>query len=153
MNIQIIRRSVIIGAGFVLSILSPIMAQAGCVQSELAGTWYTYSMSADSYGSSAPQANRCKVRINSSGSIVASKSSCKIRSFLGLIDANITGGTVKVSSGCTLSGSIRLFSSFAGSDTIKLEYGTVAKDKKTFSLIAYDSGQPSYITHLTGVKK
>ena len=133
--------------------LSPVFAQAGCVQSELAGTWYTYSMSVDSSGSFAPQTNRCKVRINSSGSVVASKSSCIARSWPGLINVNVTGGSINVGSGCNLSGTLNIYSPEGGSGTIKLQYGTVASDQKTISLVAYDASNPAYITHLTGVKR
>ena len=153
MDINTNRKLMIIGAILGMSILSPISAKASCSQADLKGTWYTYSMSADSYGVSAPQTNRCKVVFNSSGSIVASKSSCKLRSYPGLINVNIKGGTIKVNSGCNLSGSVRIFSSFAGSGNIKLEYGTVAKDKRTFSVVGYDTSSPSYITQLNGVKK
>ena len=152
MNIRISRKLISISAGLVLGMLSPVLVYAECIPSELAGTWFTYSMSVDSGGSFAPQTNRCKVKINSAGNIVATKSSCKVRSRTGLINVNVTGGSIIVNSKCSLSGSIKI-SGPAGSSTIKLEYGTVAKDNKTLSLVAYDAGDRSYITHLTGVKR
>lgn len=152
MNIRISRKLIAISAGLALGMLSPVLVFAECIPSQLAGTWYTYSMSVDSDGSFAPQTNRCKVRINSAGSIVASKSSCKVRSWPGLVNVNVTGGSIFVNSKCNLSGSIKI-SGPEGSSTIKLEYGTVAKDNNTLSLISYDAGDRSYITHLTGVKR
>ena len=152
MNVHISSKLIAIGAGLGLIMLSPILAYAGCSQSDLAGTWDTYSMSVDSSGLLSPQTDYCKVRINSSGSIVASKSSCKVRSWPGLLNGNIAGGSIKVNSSCKLKGSVTII----GTDVqaiIKLEYGTAAKDKRTFSLVGYDTINPTYITHLTGVKR
>jgi len=152
MDINIIRKSGIIGAVLGMSMLSPIMAHAGCSQIDMTGTWYAYSMSVDSAGYYYPQTNECKVKLNSSGSIVASKSSCKMRTATGLVNVNITGGSVKASSNCKLSGSMKI-SSIYGTDTIKLEFGRVAKDKRTVSLVSYDTSDPTYITHMTAVKR
>lgn len=152
MNIHISKKLISISAGLVLSLLLPILAHAGCEQSDLQGVWYTYGMSVDSLDSFAPQTNRCKVKLNSSGSVVASKSSCKVRSWPGLINVNITGGSIKVSSSCSLSGSVKV-DGIQGPNTIKLEYGSAATDKRTFSFVAYSGNDPSYITHMTGVKR
>ena len=129
---------------------SPLLAYAGCSQADLAGTWITYALSIDSSGLAYyPQTNRCKVKINSSGSIVTSKSSCFVRNWIGTNYVNITGGKVSVSSNCNLSGSIII----GVLDEIIIDYGTLSKDKHTFSLIGFNEAYQDYITHLNGVKK
>ena len=62
---------------------------------------------------------------------------------------NVTGGKITVSSGCAISGSI----SQGALGTVKIEYGTLAKDKNTFSAAAYDAEFPAFITNLNAVKK
>ena len=152
MNIQIIRRSTLIGAGLLLSILSPILVHAGCVQGDLKGTWYTHSMSIDSAFIYAPQVSRCKIKINTSGTIVASSSSCKARTYDGLHSGNVTGGKIDVSSKCSLSGSMKAYSSGSTARS-KIEYGKLSKDKTTFSAIGYSADNPDWIYHLSGVKQ
>ena len=133
-----------------LSMVFSSQAYAGCQQNDLAGTWYSYSMSVDSSGISyAPLTYRCKVKLNSSGNVVASKSSCTVRGWEGKGNVNVTGGKIKVSSSCGVSGSI----SQGALGTVKIESGTLAKDKYTFSAVAYDAEFPAYITHLNAVKK
>ena len=152
MSLPTNKKSIIISAVLGMSMLSPVLVHAGCSQSDMTGTWYAYSMSADSAGYYYPQTNQCKVKISSSGSIVASKSSCKMRSITGLVAVNITGGSIKVNSSCKLSGSMKI-SSVYGNDTIKLEFGSAAKDKRTLSLVGYDVDDPTYISYLSAVKQ
>ena len=61
MNVHISSKLIAIGAGLGLIMLSPILAYAGCSQSDLTGTWYAYSMSADALGASPPATINCKV--------------------------------------------------------------------------------------------
>ena len=151
-SVPVNKKQIIVGIGLGLSALFPLYAYAGCSQGDMTGTWYTYSSSDDSAGGFYPHTNRCKVKLNSSGNIVASKSSCKMRNAAGLISLNVTGGKVKVNSGCSLSGSMKI-SSIYGVDVITLEYGTLSKDKSTLSLVSYDTDNPTFVTHLTAVKK
>ena len=62
MNIQTGRKLVSIIAVLAMGMFSPLATQAGCVQSDLDGTWYAY----------AATMMRCKIDVNSSGSIVSS---------------------------------------------------------------------------------
>ena len=83
------------------------LAQAKCNQDDLAGRWHSYSMSVDSSGTTyAPLTYRCKVKLDSSGSVVASKSSCTVRGWEGKSNVDVTGGKITVSSGCAIRGSI-----------------------------------------------
>ena len=150
MNIQIIRRSTLIGAGLLLSLLNPILAHAGCSQSDLTGAWYTYSMSVDSSGRIASRAYRCKVKVNSSGSIVSSKSSCIFRDWGGQFSVGINGGSIRTNTKCNLDGVVFLSS---GIGAIDMDHGTLAKDKRTFYLTAHDRDRLGYITHITAVKR
>ena len=147
---RMVRKFICIFIALIPGVFSPLLVYAGCGQSDLTGTWITYALSVDSSGLAySPQTNRCKVKINSSGSIVTSKSGCFIRNWTGINYVNITGGKFSVSSSCKLSGSIVL----GVLDEIIIDYGTLSKDKHTFSLIGFNEAYQDYITHLNGVKK
>ena len=152
MNVHISSKLIAIGAGLGLIMLSPILAYAGCSQSDLTGTWYAYSMSADALGASPPATINCKVKLNSSGSIVASKSSCKMRDFSDPVKIPVSGGNMKVTSGCNLSGTLKLDTP-VGPQTLKIGHGTLAKDKVTLFAVGYVKEYPSSIAHLTAAKK
>ena len=150
MNMQTIRNSMFIGFGLVLSILSSA-THAACIQADYAGTWYSYDMVVDTAGAISPQVNRCKFKVNTSGDIVASKSSCKSRNSSGTFVTDVTGGNVQVGSKCGLRGSID-FSAFGTPFTSVIEHGRVSKDKITTSIVGYIQGT-SIISHATGVKR
>ena len=152
MNVHISSKLIAIGAGLGLIMLSPILAHAGCSQSDLAGTWYAYSMSADALGSFPPATIDCKVKINSSGSIVASKSSCNMRDYSDPVNSPVSGGNMKVTSGCNLSGTLKLDTP-VGRQTLKIGRGTLSKDKVTLFAVGYVKEYPSSIAHLTAAKK
>lgn len=152
MNIRTNKKNIFFAAGVGLCLLAPFTANAGCKQGDMTGTWYSYSMSDDSAGFLFPHTNYCKVKINSSGSIVASKSTCKTRISSGLITTNVTGGKLKVNSSCSLSGNINLSNAF-GTDKIIVEYGTLASDKKTLSSVLYSDNDNTFVTSLNAVKK
>ena len=141
-----------ISAGLILYIFSQQLAQAACSQPEMEGTWYTYSMSVDSYAVYASRTNRCKIKLNSTGSIVASKSSCRLRDYSGVFTVPVAGGNIKVKSTCSLNGNIKLITP-DGISTVVMDYGTAAKDKQAFSVVGYDNNNPDFITHLNAVKR
>ena len=141
-----------ISAGLILYIFSQQLAQAACSQPELAGTWYTYSMSVDSYAVYASRTNRCKIKLNSTGSIVASKSSCKLRDYSGVFTVPVAGGDIKVKSNCSLNGNIKLITP-DGISTVVMDYGRSAKEKQAFSVVVYDNHIPDFISHLIAVKR
>ena len=153
MNIHMILRLIFTGTVLVLSMLTPMIIHAACVQSDLKGTWITYSVGVDTSGSLLPNTNRCKIRINSSGSIVASKSFCNMRISSGILDFDITGGGMKVKSSCDFNGTIKVNTGSRGIISIKLQYGTLASDKRTFSAVLYDTTDISFASHMTAVKK
>jgi hypothetical protein len=124
-----------------LGMFAPEFAHAGCVQMEMEGTWYTF----------APAMMRCKVNVNSSGSIVASKSSCSIRDETGVYSLNIGGGHLDISSACKIEGKIRLCE--ARCTGFKIENGRLERDKNIVVLQGYPSIDPGASMALVGIKK
>ena len=126
-----------------LIMLSPVFANAGCIQSDLQGTWYTY----------AAAMLHCKIKVNSSGSIVASNSKCSIRDETGRYSLNIGGGNLKVSNNCVIvDGKIRLCEDRCTSLTI--EHGILERDKNMIILEVYAPVvDPTTSLSLVGAKK
>jgi len=142
MNIHISRKLVSIFAGLGLIMLTPVFSHAGCVQSDLEGTWYTY----------AAAMLRCKIKVNSSGSIVASKSVCSIRDETGRYSMNVTGGNISTSKGCLLSGKMRVCED--GCVNLKIEHGRLERDKNMVILETYIPAiDPTGTMSFVGAKK
>ena len=141
MNIHISKKLVSIIAALGLITLKPVFAHADCAQSDLTGTWYAY----------AGAMLRCKVKVNSSGSIVASKSSCRFNDETGQYSASASG-KMDISDHCLISGKITVCD--AGCANLKIEHGRIERDKNMFVLEvnapAYD---PTTSISLVGVKK
>jgi len=141
MNIHISKKLVSLITGLGLIMLPPVFAHAGCTQNDLEGTWYAY----------AAAMLRCKIKVNSSGSIVASKSLCKFRDETGQYPASASGN-IGISDRCMISGKITVCD--AGCANLKIEHGRLERDKNMFVLEvnapAYD---PTTSISLVGVKK
>ena len=153
MNIHTISKLMFIGIWLLLGMLSPVLAHAGCVQSDMGGTWHTYGLIIATAPSGDAASTSCKIKINSSGSIVASKSSCKDRSSFGTqYSYDVLGGKITVNSKCNLSGKVRSDDSVF-LDKMILDHGMLAQDLKTFSLVAHYEGRPDIVIHLNGVKR
>ena len=147
---NVIRKSIYLIITLMLGMLSYTTGQAACVQSDYAGTWYSYGIAEDTAGVISPQINECKFKVNTSGVIVASKSSCNSRNSSGKFVTDVTGGTVKVGSKCGFSGSINFYA--FGTPFTSVIKGRVSKDKITTSAVGYIQGS-SIISHDTGVKR
>ena len=148
------RKSGFMSFGLVLIMFLPMMAQAGCNEDDLKGDWTTFSMSVDS-GSSFPTATTsCTLRLKASGKIdtESKKTKCFERSYDGLVKVPVAGGSFYVKSSCHVGGKLKLDTTF-GRQTIEVDFGTLAADKKTFSAIGYVIEAPTVITHVTGVRK
>jgi len=141
MNLHMSRKLVAIVAGLGLMMFFPVYVHAGCVQGDLEGTWYTF----------APAMMRCKVNVNSSGSIVASKSTCSIRDETGVFKLNVGGGSLEISSACKVVGKMRLCD--ARCTGFKIENGRLERDKNIVVLQGYPVIDPSGSMSLVGVKK
>lgn len=125
MNIQMSRKLVSIIAGLGLIMLSPVVTHAECAQSDIAGTWYIY----------APAMLRCKIKVNSSGSIVASRSKCSFRDETGRYTMNLSGGNVSISSGCNITGKMTVCEDECVN--LKIEHGRLERDKNMVILETY----------------
>lgn len=130
-----------ISFALLLSMLSPFPAYSGCVQSDLQGTWYAY----------AAAMMRCKIKVNSSGSIVASNSKCVVRDETGRYSLNIGGGNLGVSNACVVKGKIKLCE--AGCTGFIIEHGMLERDKNMVILEGYAAADPAASLSLVGAKK
>ena len=151
MNIS--RKPVFLSFGLLLIMFLPMMAQGGCLQSDLTGNWTTFAMSVDSIGSYPSATTSCKIKLKSTGKINTEKySKCYERSYGGIETVPVAGGSFSVNKTCHLDGKIKMDSTF-GRQTFVVDFGTLAKDKKTFSAVGYIVEAPSIVTNVTGVKK
>ena len=139
MNIS--RKSMFISFALLLSMLSPMPAYSGCIQSDLEGVWYAY----------AAAMMHCKIKVNSSGSIVASKSKCTVRDETGRFSLNIGGGNLGVSNTCVVTGKIRLCE--ARCTGFIIEHGMLERDKNMVILKGYPNADPAESLTLVGAKK
>jgi hypothetical protein len=149
---SISRKSMFISFALLLGMLSPMLAQGACSQSDVTGTWTTFAMSVDSIGSYPSATTSCKLKLKSTGKINTDKSKCYERAYAGLEIVPVAGGSFSVSKSCHLDGKIKMDSTF-GRQTFVVDFGTLAQDKKTFSAVGYIVEAPSIVTHVTGVKK
>ena len=141
MNIHISKKLVSIIAGLGLIMLPPVFAHAECTQSDLAGTWYAY----------AATMLRCKVKVNSSGSIISSKSLCKFRDETGQYSASASG-SMGISDNCLISGKITVCD--AECANLKIEHGRLERDNNMFVLeVNAPAIDPATSISLVGVKK
>ena len=141
MNIQTGRKLVSIIAVLAMGMLSPLATQAGCVQSDLDGTWYAY----------AATMMRCKIDVNSSGSIVSSKSSCSMRDETGRFSLDVGGGNLGISNACLMKGKMKICD--ARCVGFKIEHGRLERDKNMLILEGYFAVEPDVTITLVGVKK
>lgn len=125
MKIPISRKLISIISGVGLIVSPPVFANAGCIQSDLAGTWYAY----------AGAMVHCKIKVNSSGSIVASKSKCSMRDETGRYSMNIGGGNFGITNACIVTGKIKLCE--ASCVDLKIEHGILERDKNMVILEGY----------------
>ena len=127
-----------------LTLLAQNTLAATCDQSNLKGTWHLYGHIASIYSDGGENFGsvsdyRCKVKVSSSGSIIGSSSSCKFGREGNIYNKNITGGSLKVSSNCNVTGKIKEECVDIFCDKLIIEYGTMARDKNTFTgIINYD---------------
>ena len=138
------RKSMFIIVALLLSMLSPMLAQGACSQNNLTGTWYAY-------GNSGNEIERCKIKVNSSGSIVGSKSKCSARDATGRFSLNIGGGNLQVSSACVVKGRINFCE--ASCTALRIEHGMLERDKNILTVEGYLVVDPRYTASLVGVKK
>jgi len=150
MNIS--RKPAFLSFSLLLIMFLPLMAQGACETSDLAGTWTTFAISVDSIGSYPSATTSCTLRLKSTGKINTDRSKCYERDYQGLVKVAVAGGSFYVKDSCHLGGKLKMDTTF-GRQTFEVDFGTLAKTKKTFSAVGYIVEAPSIVTHVTGVKR
>jgi len=150
MNIS--RKPVFCSFVLLISMLAPMLVQASCDPSDIPGTWMTYGVSGDTFYGEMSSTDRCKIKVNSSGSIVGSASYCKYRDRKGVHKLDVSSGNVEVNSNCVVTGNMRLCKS---GDCAKLiiEHGTLSTGKNVFSIVGYSKPDPDFVFSFTGLKR
>lgn len=128
------------------------VAQAACRTADLAGTWYAMGVSGNIVGSYFDISNRCKIQISSTGAIIASGSSCNFYDWTGDGTSNITGGKLKVSSYCAITGYISICEP-NGCGHIRIPYAQMESSKDAFPLQGFFNADPGFRYNLHFVKR
>ena len=142
-------RSAIVAA---LMLTTVDVSQAACSQADLTGAWYTTGVSGDSYYGEMAEWERCKIRLSSNGTVIASGSFCTYRDSSGRSTVKIGGGRLRITSACSLSGTVQLCASGVCL-TETVEYGQLDKGKTVMSFVGYYNLDPDIIFSHTGIKQ
>ena len=138
------RNSMFISFALLLGMISPMLAQGACSQSDLTGVWYTY-------GSDMGEIARCKIKVNSSGSIVGSRSKCTARDATGRYSLNVGGGYMGVADNCIVKGNLKFCE--GGCVKANIEHGMLERDNNILTVEGYLVVDPSAVFYLVGVKR
>lgn len=133
-------------------LLSAGGAQAACSQADLTGTWYAVGVGGNVGSGSFDEIDRCKIRISSTGAVIATGSSCSHRYWAGTAASNITGGSIKVASSCVVTGSLR-FCNSNGCSTGIIQYAQMERGKTAFAMAGYLSGSPQDVAFWEVIKQ
>lgn len=145
--------SMLMMTGLALAMLIPVAVQASCEQGDLTGVWMTYGISIDTYFSNSDETDRCKIKVNSSGTIVATASYCIFRDQKGKYRVDVAGGSVLVASNCRVTGTVDLCYLDACSFGLTIEHGTLSQDKNVISMLGYSRNDNDVVFSFTGVKR
>jgi len=121
--------------------LAPVTpAWAGCLQSELRGVWRLYAVGANSHGL---YTLRCNVRVarDTAGTLTGTCADD------GGESGAVTGGRLRVNSGCTVTGSVTV----AGTPLLTIEEGTLDLGKRNMAGVGEDN--TGGIFQFSGVKR
>ncbi|MBI5463047.1 MAG: hypothetical protein HY941_12750 [Gammaproteobacteria bacterium] len=125
-------------------------ASAACAQTNLAGTWYATGVTGNSNTNGFEDYIRCKIVLNSAGTVVTSGSSCIGRDSVGRYTVPVTGGRVRASAACAVSGSL----TFGGVGLHTIEFGQMDRGAHNIYTVAlYRNANPDFLTVLTVVKQ
>jgi hypothetical protein len=129
----------------VVCLIAPLQAQAACSSSDISAKWQTYFKIVDGTGA---LWLKCKVKVNSSGAVVAGKS-CRVESPFGSASASTTGGSLSVASNCEVTGTIQV----SGCDLV-LQGATMSKDGQKIAGVGSDCGSSGLeVFDMTAVKR
>ena len=150
-NLETIK-SMCMGMGLSILMLFPVLVQASCVLEDMPGTWMTYGVSGDTFYGEMSSTDRCKIKVNSSGSIVGSASYCKYRDRKGVHNLDVASGKMEVNSNCVITGTLRLCRRGVCVKQI-IENGTLSTEKNVFSIVGYSKPDPDLVFSFTGLKR
>lgn len=136
----------------VLLVALPGLANAACSMANLRGTWYAVGVSGDTRLGQMDETVRCKIVVGATGAIPARSSSCYVRDYTGLSTVSIPSGTLRVSAGCTVTGSFLMCQSGV-CDTFRVQHAQMARDWNTFTLVGYSQNNPDVVSFFDAVKQ
>ena len=125
---------------------------AACSQTDLAGTWHALGVSGDVLYGYLEETNRCKIRVSSTGAIVATGSNCVTKTYLGTGWTNITGGRLTVNTACAVTGTVHLCDA-SGCGSIRVESAQLERNKAAFPMIGYSYNNPYWLFSFHAVKR
>lgn len=127
------------------------LAAASCSQADLKGIWRFTGVSGDTFYGEMNELDTCKLKLSSSGYVIASSSSCVFRDASGKQSfPPVAGGRLVVKSGCAVTGSI----DFLGGGRVVVDSGSgMDRGKTVISLAGYANTDPDIVVAWTGVKK
>jgi hypothetical protein len=135
-----------------LLIALPGFASAACSMANLRGTWYTAGISGDTRLGQMDETVRCKITVTSTGAVPATGSSCYVRDATGLSTVSIPSGTLRVSAGCAVYGSLRMCQS-GTCHHFRVQHAQMARDWNTFTLVGYSQSNPDVVSFFDAVKR
>lgn len=133
------------------ALLSAAGAQAACTQADLTGTWHAFGISGDVNTGYFEQTSRCKFRVNSAGTILASASACIVRDYGGNTAADVTGGSLRVSAACAITGNVNVCAS-GFCFGIRVQAAQMEKSKTAFPMIGYSTRNPYWLISFQAIK-
>ncbi|MBI5039890.1 MAG: hypothetical protein HZB57_01355 [Gammaproteobacteria bacterium] len=123
---------------------------AACVAGNIAGTWYTHAAFFDYTGASGGDWVRCKLLVNSAGGVSTTASQCRLSSGTSL---TVSTGTLRVSTGCVVSGSVTTARNGAAFLRMAVQYGQMDASHRSFSALGYDSARAQWKFMLQAVQQ
>ena len=124
---------------------------AACEQSNLTGTWFFNGLSGDLLLNDW-ETDFCKIKVNSTGTILNSGSQCKFRTTDGKDSIDVQGGNLAIRSNCSIKGKITVCDSgFCGN--LVIDNARLDKGKTVITLVGRASFDPDVVVFYTGVKR
>lgn len=149
------RRNKVRAVGFaVLAGLIGMSGEAGaaCVQTDLTGTWHAVGAFGNANLDGFEEYIRCKIVLNSAGTVVISQSTCRGRDNVGSFTVTFAGGSVRVSSACAITGNL-VYEAGATDLRQVIEFGQMARDKNIFTFATYQNTNNDLLGLFTAVKQ
>ena len=113
-------------------------ASATCAATDVAGTWYVHGAVVDYTSTFGDDWLRCKLVVNSSGTVSTSLSQCFFAGAAGTPDTvAVTAGALHVSTACAISSS----SLTTSIGKVVVKFGQMDKSHNSFTAVGYQSNR------------